>query len=46
MNPQYMINCKLFNYFSALNIDFGPEKETIMMTGLHRIRSIKCKVCR
>ena len=29
----------------AYNIDYGPEKETIMVTGLHKIRSIKCIKC-
>lgn len=32
--------------FRAFNIDLGPEKEQIMMTGLHKIRPVKCKQCR
>lgn len=29
-----------------MNVDFGPEKDKIMMTGLHKIRSVICKKCR
>ena len=27
-------------------MDYGPEKEQMMMTGLHKIKTIKCKRCR
>jgi RNase P subunit RPR2 len=37
---------RAFLFNSAVNVDFGPEKDKIMMTGLHTIKSVICKKCR
>ena len=36
----------LLCFFRVYNVDMGAEKEQQMMTGLHKVRSIKCKQCR
>ena len=34
----------LFNL--AVNVDLGPAKDKVMMTGLHTVKSVMCKSCR
>lgn len=34
----------LFN--KVVNVDTGPEKDKMMMTGLHTVKSVMCKQCR
>ena len=37
---------RAFLFNSAVNVDYGPEKDKIMMTGLHTVKSVICKKCR
>eukprot|EP00356_Strombidium_inclinatum_P014204 CAMPEP_0170508202 /NCGR_PEP_ID=MMETSP0208-20121228/61578_1 /TAXON_ID=197538 /ORGANISM="Strombidium inclinatum, Strain S3" /LENGTH=182 /DNA_ID=CAMNT_0010790961 /DNA_START=42 /DNA_END=590 /DNA_ORIENTATION=- len=37
---------KAYLFDKCINIEFGPEKEKSMMTGLHRVRSISCIQCK
>ena len=30
----------------AVNVDLGPAKDKVMMTGLHTVKSVICKSCR
>lgn len=34
----------MFNH--VINVDFGPEKDKVMMTGLHKVKSVICIGCR
>ena len=37
---------RAFLFNKAVNVDLGPEKDKIMMTGLHTVKSVICKPCR
>lgn len=37
---------RAFLFNQAVNVDFGPPKDKIMMTGLHTVKSLICKQCR
>jgi hypothetical protein len=42
----HLANLCVLNDCRAYNLELGAEKEQLMMTGLHRIRSVKCKKCK
>lgn len=37
---------KAYLFNQCINVDFGPEKNKVMMTGLHTVKSVICKCCR
>lgn len=37
---------RAFLFNQAVNVDYGPPKDKIMMTGLHTVKSLICKQCR
>tara|TARA_B110001450_G_C17536276_1_gene446724 strand:- start:481 stop:843 length:363 start_codon:yes stop_codon:yes gene_type:complete len=37
---------RAFLFNKAVNVDLGPPKDKVMMTGLHTVKSVHCKSCR
>tara|TARA_B110000285_G_C14941391_1_gene522181 strand:- start:407 stop:826 length:420 start_codon:yes stop_codon:yes gene_type:complete len=37
---------RAFLFNKAVNVDLGPPKDKVMMTGLHTVKSVMCKSCR
>ena len=37
---------RAFLFNCAVNVDLGPPKDKVMMTGLHTVKSVICKQCR
>lgn len=37
---------RAYLFYKATNVDLGPAKDKVMLTGLHTVKSVICKQCR